>query len=94
MKRLLPAASKIRYLLEGDRLWRRRCSRIAYRPLHERENISRFPDAILRLAAEFNVSDELKKDVNKPTFAERDATIDEKMALAYLSSMRSSLQQS
>ena len=42
------------------------------------KNISRFPDAILRLAAEFNVSDELKKDVNKPTFAERDATIDEK----------------
>lgn len=28
------------------------------------KNISRFPDAILRLAAEFNVSDELKKDVN------------------------------
>ena len=42
------------------------------------KNISRFPDAILRLAAEFNVSDELKKDVNKPTFAERDATIEEK----------------
>ena len=42
------------------------------------KNIDRFPDAILRLAAEYNVTDELKKDVNKPTFAERDATIDEK----------------
>lgn len=42
------------------------------------KNISRFPDAILRLAAEFGVTDELNKDVNKPTFGERDATIDEK----------------
>ena len=42
------------------------------------KNIDRFPDAILRLASEYNISDELKKDVNKPTFIERDATIDEK----------------
>ena len=42
------------------------------------KNIERFPDAILRLASEYNISDELKRDVNKPTFAERDATIDEK----------------
>ena len=42
------------------------------------KNIERSPDAILRLASEYNISDELKKDVNKPTFAERDATIDEK----------------
>ena len=47
--------------------------------LYMREKcIDRFPDAILRLASEYNVSDELKKEVNKPTFTERDATINEK----------------
>lgn len=41
-------------------------------------NISHFPDAILKLASKYNVSDELKKEVNKPRFEERDAKVDEK----------------
>lgn len=53
--------------------------------LYMREmNIDRFPEAVLRLAAQYNVTDELDRTVNKPTFSERDALVDEKDGQRYI----------
>lgn len=43
-----------------------------------REEGVRFPEAVLRMAAAFNVADELNRAVNKPRWEERPATPDEK----------------
>lgn len=53
--------------------------------LYMREmNIDRFPEAVLRLAARYGVTDELDRSVNKPTFAEREAIVDEKDGQRYI----------
>lgn len=53
--------------------------------LYMREmNIDRFPEAVLRLAAKYNVTDELDRSVNKPDFVERDALVDEKDGQRYI----------
>lgn len=47
-------------------------------------NIDRFPEAVLKLAARYNVTDELDRTINKPTFEERAALTEEKDGQRYI----------
>lgn len=54
--------------------------------LYMRERgIDRFPEAVLQLAAKYNITDELSRSVNKPDRETRPSTVDEKDGEKYIS---------